>query len=156
MNGHVGNKSFLHFLCQAQLEKKKDFAVYYFNPQQAPELNQKIKKLRKNDFGEHANEVEITILLAHRPDLVKLDMVKSQSGGDQQRLGKNHNLYKRIWWYACFPNHNSGDASYANKELGELVLDNMVNKLITSLKKLRNIRMHWNYRINFLKNQKTF
>jgi len=41
------------------------------------------------------------------------------SGADQRRQKLPDSVYTGIWWYARFPNHYAGDASAANKELGE-------------------------------------
>ncbi len=60
-------------------------------------------------------------MLAHRPDLVHLERAGSQSGADMARLSLP-DTYTAIWWYARFPNHYAGDASPANRELGEKVL----------------------------------
>ncbi len=67
----------------------------------------------------HAGEVETSNMLIARPDLVHQDRASQQSGADQHRLKLPGSVYTGIWWYARFPNHYAGDASAANKELGE-------------------------------------
>lgn len=123
VNGHGGNTSFLQYFGQAQLAARKDYAVYLFQPSPDPMVAEKIKKLRKTDFGGHADENETATMLSHRPELVHLDQAKTQSGADQNRLSELHNAYTGIWWYARYPNHYAGDGSTASRELGELILD---------------------------------
>jgi creatinine amidohydrolase len=121
VNGHGGNNNFLPFFCQSQLAKRRDYAVYLFQPQADVEADPEIQTLRKTTMDMHAGEVETSMMMAHRPHLVRLDRAGSQSGTDQARLSLP-DTYTAIWWYAKFPNHYAGDASPANRELGEKVL----------------------------------
>ena len=57
--------------------------------------------------------------MVSRPDLVHIDRANQESGGDQARQHLPEGLYTGTWWYARFPNHYSGDGSFATKELGE-------------------------------------
>jgi len=129
VNGHGGNTSFLQYFGQAQLASRKDYAVFLFQPSKDPALEDKIKKLRKTNFGGHADEEETSIILSHRPDLVQLDKAQTQSGQDQNRLAQLQNAYTGIWWYARYPNHYAGDGSPANRELGELILNSTSSQL---------------------------
>jgi creatinine amidohydrolase len=137
VNGHGGNNNFLQFFCQAQLEKKKDYAVYLFTPSYNAQLEEKITKMRKTSGGEHAGEIETSEMLVIRPDLVRIDKANSQSGNDQQRLNNLEDIYTGIWWYAKYPNHYAGDGSPANKELGELLISSEVEKLINVIKEVK-------------------
>lgn len=58
-------------------------------------------------------------MLIARPDLVHENRAGQQSGTDLRRQSLPDSVYTGIWWYARFPNHYAGDASAANKELGE-------------------------------------
>ncbi len=121
VNGHGGNRSFLPFFCQSQLARRRDYAVYLFQPQDDATESAEIQKLRKTEMDMHGGEVETSMMLAHRPDLAHPDRARTQSGADQARLSLP-DAYTAIWWYARFPNHYAGDASPANRELGETVL----------------------------------
>jgi creatinine amidohydrolase len=138
VNGHGGNNNFIQFFCQAQLEKKRDYAVYLFAPSYDAETEEIINKMRKTSGGEHAGELESSQMLVIRPDLVKLDKAKDQSGIDQNRLDVLKDIYIGIWWYAKFPNQYAGDGSFANKELGTLLIRNDVLKLIDVIKEVKN------------------
>jgi len=137
VNGHGGNNNFLRYFCQVQLEIKKDYAVYFFTPAADPKADEEIAKLRKTQFDGHAGEVETSTMIAHRPDLVKADKAKDQSGADQKRLENIPDGFTGIWWYAKFPNHYAGDGSNASKEIGELAINSKVEKLVNFLKAVK-------------------
>ncbi len=128
VSGHGGNNSFLPYFCQSQLAARRDYAVYLFQPERDAEAQAEIQKMRKTKMEMHAGEVETSEVLAFRPDLVRLDQAKTQSGEDQKRLDLP-DTYTAIWWYARFPNHYAGDGSYGNKELGELVIGKNAEQL---------------------------
>ncbi|UCE98799.1 MAG: creatininase family protein [Planctomycetota bacterium] len=137
VNGHGGNNHFLRFFCQAQLEKRTNYAVYLFAPKDDPELQDKIKKLRKTDTSGHACELETSVLMAHRPELVHLEKAEQQSGEDQKRLNELNDTYVGIWWYASFPNHYAGDGSLATPELGELYINGKVDQLTKMIRTVK-------------------
>lgn len=137
VNGHGGNNYFLRYFCQAQLETKKDYAVYFFTPAADPAVDEQISKLRKTQFDGHAGEVESSTMIAHRPDLVKTEKAKDQSGADQKRLDNVPDSWTGIWWYAKFPNHYAGDGSTASKEIGDLAINSKVEKLVNFIKSVK-------------------
>ena len=121
VNGHGGNESFLPYFCQSQLSTPRDYFVALFSPEPDSAVEERARKLRKTTTGGHADEVETSMLLAHRPELVHLDRAAAESGEDLQRLDGLPYLYTGIWWYARYPNHYAGDGSNGNRELGESV-----------------------------------
>ena len=70
VNGHGGNNSFLPFFCQSQLARRRDYAVYLFQPASDPEASAEIQNLRKTTMDMHGGEVETSTMLAHRPQIV--------------------------------------------------------------------------------------
>ncbi len=137
MNGHGGNNNFLPFFCQTQLASRKDYAVYLFQPPRDPEFDAQLKKMRKTIMESHAGEVETSSVMAHRPDLVKLNEANSQSGEDRKRLANIPGLYTGIWWYASFPNHYAGDGSAGNAKLGEFVIEHQAMQLAKAIKEVK-------------------
>lgn len=138
LNGHGGNEHFLRFFCQAQLARKRDFAVYLFDPSDDGSGDEQLNKLRKTTLDGHAGEMETSVMLAHRPDLVRLERAGQQSGDDQKRLTGLKHAYTGIWWYASQPHHYRGDGSYGKRELGELALKleaEQLAEMIRSVKK---------------------
>lgn len=137
VNGHGGNNSFLPFFGQSQLARRRDYAVYIFQPSKDPRADPRVQKLRKTAMEMHAGEVETGTMLAHRPELVRLDHAGDQSGADQGRLSELTDAYTAIWWYARFPNHYAGDASGASRELGELVPNLQAEQLATMIRSVK-------------------
>ena len=138
LNGHGGNEHFLRFFCQAQLARKKDYAVYLFDPSADSSGDEQLDKLRKTTVDGHAGEMETSVMLAHRPELAHLDRAGQQSGEDQKRLAGLKHAYTGIWWYASQPHHYRGDGSFGNKELGEAALRleaGQLAEMIRSVKK---------------------
>jgi len=116
VNGHGGNQSLLPLFAQSQLASQRDYVVYVFG---LPNQNVPGRPALKTPFDMHGGEVETSNMLIARPDLVHVDRANQQSGADQHRQNLPGSVYTGIWWYARFPNHYAGDASAANKELGE-------------------------------------
>lgn len=117
-NGHGGNNHLLPYFAQSQMNTPHDYVVYVYSPGSA-ERNPSGRPALHSKTDAHAGESETSHTMISRPDLVHLDRAKSEDGSDQNRLDLPNGLYTGIWWYAKFPNHYAGDASYANKELGE-------------------------------------
>ena len=139
VNGHGGNPQIIRYFIQNQLENKRDYAVYFFDPKTPKDIAEKAAKLRKSDpsFDMHGGENETSILLHLRPDLVKLDRSSSESGANQNQLQLSEDLYTAIWWYAFFPNHYAGQAEVSSAELGKLIVDSKIESLVNAIKAVK-------------------
>lgn len=134
-NGHGGNNHLLPFFAQSQLAERHDYVVYVFS---TPRLgNLPGRPPLKSNFGGHADEAETSHTLASRPDLVHMDRVATESGRDLNRLKLPDTLYTGIWWYAKFPEHYAGDASGANRELGEFDMKAWVSGLAEAIRAVK-------------------
>jgi creatinine amidohydrolase len=115
VNGHGGNNSLLQYFGLIQLATPHDYVVYSFMPggkeQGRPPL--------KSSFDMHAGEGETSNVMVSRPDLVHMDYLQGPSGDLKRLENLPAGLYTGMWWYARFPNHYAGDATGANKALGE-------------------------------------
>jgi creatinine amidohydrolase len=65
-----------------------------------------------------------------------MDSAKNESGENQARLSIP-NVYTAIWWYANYPNHYAGEGAKATKELGQVITENIIDKLVNSLKAIK-------------------
>ena len=139
VNGHGGNPDLLRFFIQSQLERRRDYVVYFFTPEWDAEFDRKQKALRKSDPATdlHAGENETSALLALRPDLMQMDHAAQESGADQKRLPPLPGLHTAIWWYARFPNHYAGDGAAATRELGQAITDQRVAALVKGLRAVK-------------------
>ena len=136
VNGHGGNPQLLRYFVQSQLERRRDYVVYFFDPAyDAKAEEEKFKPLRKSDpsVDLHAGETETSVLLYLRPDLVQLPRAAEESGADQNRLALP-DLYTAIWWYARFPNHYSGEGAKGSRELGQALTEHRVATLVKALR----------------------
>ena len=138
INGHGGNPQLIRYFIQTRLEKRHNYAVYFFEPSGDSTFNAEMKKLHKSDPSNdaHAGERETSTLLYLRPDLVKMDSANNESGANQKRWDIP-NVYTAIWWYASYPNHYAGEGAKATKELGKLVTDHFVDQLVKALKAIK-------------------
>jgi creatinine amidohydrolase len=134
VNGHGGNPNLLRYFVQAQLEHRRNYVVYFFDPESDPAFDKKVEALHKSDpKGDmHAGERETSTLLYLRPDLVEQDRATQESGADQKRWAIP-DVYTAIWWYAGFPNHYAGQAEKATRELGELLTEHRIESLVRAL-----------------------
>ncbi|MDA7797804.1 creatininase family protein [Flavobacteriaceae bacterium] len=139
VNGHGGNPQMISYFIQNQLEKKRDYAVYFFDPKTPKDVAEKASQLRKSEakFDMHGGENETSSLLYLRPDLVKLDKSTSESGENQNRLQLSNDLYTAIWWYAAYPNHYAGKAEVSSIELGKLLTDSIIESLANAIKAVK-------------------
>ncbi len=139
VNGHGGNPELIRYFIQTQLEKKRSYAVYFFDPKQDPIAAAKAKELHKSDSktDQHAGENETSSLLYLRPDLVKMERARNESGANQNRLPLNPDLYTAIWWYADYPNHYAGEADKATAELGKVITEAKIESLVKALKSVK-------------------
>ncbi len=138
VNGHGGNNRFLDFFCQAQLEKERDYVVYLYREPEDSEFANRIKQLQKSSFDAHGGELETSLLMAHRPDLIQKAKMGSEDGNNQQRLNQLKNVWTGIWWYARFPNHYAGDARPANEQIGKLIFEQKVKWLSETIRSIKN------------------
>jgi len=138
INGHGGNPEFLRYFIQTRLEKRRDYAVFFFQPSADSAFTAKMAKLHKSDMAgdAHAGERETSVLLYLRPELVKMDSAANESGANQKRLAIP-DIYTAIWWYADFPNHYAGEGAKATRELGQLVTEHIIDSLAKALKAVK-------------------
>src|SRR6201996_9471531 len=123
INGHGGNPELIRYFIQTRLEKRRDYAVYFFEPASDSAFRRQFHALHKSDLAgdEHAGEGETSTLLYLRPDLVQMDSATNESGANQHRLNLPNTVYTAIWWYAAFPNHYAGEGAKATKAEGQLI-----------------------------------
>jgi creatinine amidohydrolase len=115
VNGHGGNNSLLPYFAQSQMASPRDYVVYVYQRGSWPPG----RPVMKSTTDAHAGESETSHVMVSRPELVHMDRAASESGADQKRQDLPLGVYTGIWWYARFPEHYAGDATGANKALGE-------------------------------------
>ena len=136
VNGHGGNAFFLRYFCQTLLAKPKDYAVFLFQPSVDADTQARIASMQTSTTGGHADEMESSLMMAIRPDLVKIELATSETGAYMRRL-QIRNVYTGIWWYAGYPNHYAGYAKDANAALGEVSLEQSAAQLAGVIKAIK-------------------
>ncbi|HTE00177.1 MAG TPA: creatininase family protein [Mucilaginibacter sp.] len=138
LNGHGGNPEFIQFFMQSFLNKRHNYVIYFYNPENDPDFQKEYRKMHKSDLrgDEHAGESETSVLMYYRPDLMKMDRAEQQSGADQKRLSLP-GLYTPIWWYASFPNHYAGEGAKATSDFGKFITDHEISSFLKALKEVK-------------------
>ncbi len=136
-NGHGGNTHWLNFFCQVQLAERKDYVVYLAREAMDKEIAKQLEAKRKTNWGGHACEFETSVVMATRPDLVKLARAGDEDGRPRGRLKGLKDTFTAMWWYADFPDHYAGDARPANAQLGELALEGWARGLARLLRAVK-------------------
>ena len=134
INGHGGNEYLLPLFAQAQMEKPHDYVVYVLWPMPKEAGG---RPQQKDKIDMHGGESETSRTLVSRPDLVHMDRAHEESGKDLARQKLPADVYTGIWWYARFPNHYSGDASTASRELGEFDVKAVVGEIVEAIKAIK-------------------
>jgi creatinine amidohydrolase len=138
LNGHGGNPEFIRFFMQSFLNKRHNYVIYFYNPQNDAAYEEQYRKMHKSDIrtDQHAGESETSVLMYYRPDLMRMDRATSQSGADQKRLNLP-GVYTPIWWYASYPNHYAGEGGKATTEFGKFITDHEIASFVKVLKEIK-------------------
>jgi len=137
---HGGNPHWLRFFIQSQLDKHRDYVVYYYDPKPDPGFLEQYTKIRKTPLegDEHAGEEETSDMLAIRPDLVKMDRASNEDSSDQKRLADMPNLWTATSWYARFPNHYAGSGAAGSVEEGKFLVEHRIQALAKAVRDVKN------------------
>jgi creatinine amidohydrolase len=138
LNGHGGNPEFLHFFMQSLLNKRHNYAVYLYSPDNDSNFVQQYSKMHKSPMenDQHAGESETSTLMYYRPDLMRMDRATAESGANQKRSDLP-GLYTPIWWYSSYPNHYAGEGDKATAEFGKFITDHEIASFIRALKEVK-------------------
>jgi creatinine amidohydrolase len=138
VNGHGGNNAFLNYFGMAQLSEPRNYALYWFRPEDNPEITKKVTELTQPDkFDAHAGNSETSEMLAAQPSVSHPERAGQQSGVDQERMKELQYIYTGIWWYASYPNHYGGEGSKANAQAGELLINETVSQLVKMIQQVK-------------------
>ncbi len=138
LNSHGGNPQFIQFFIQSTLHSKKDYVVYNV-PMGIPEdrKHEVTEVLGTDDWGSHAGNVETSMVMAVRPDLVKMDQIEQEGLKDYGRLKHLKGAFTAIGWYADHPTHFAGDPSHASIKAGEKIYEVIVQNVARLVKAIK-------------------
>ena len=140
VNAHGGNNSLIRFFAQMQLATPRDYVVYVAEPPLFVEDEAAINAQWETSVDGHAGEIESSMIMVIRPDLVHRDQLRSDGEGmPQNRLQtlREHGITSGIWWYSDHPTHYRGDGSYATAEKGERLLSARARALAEAIRVIK-------------------
>lgn len=138
VNGHGGNNAFLNYFGMAQLSERRNYALYWFQPEYDREILKKAEEMTQHDpVDQHAGNRETSVLMDIVPEAVHAGRAGQQSGRDLERMKQLRHVYSGIWWYASFPNHYAGDGSKASAAAGKLILDQVAGQLAETIRTIK-------------------
>lgn len=138
VNGHGGNNGFLNFFGMAQLSERRNYALYWFRPEDNSEVAKKVTELTQPDkFDAHAGNSETSEMMAAQPAVSHAERAGQQSGVDQERMKELDFVYTGIWWYASYPNHYGGDGSKSSAQAGQLLINETVSQLVKMIQQVK-------------------
>jgi creatinine amidohydrolase len=139
VNGHGGNRHMIHVLLRMLLEEPHDYVVYATDHYVLEEpARQRWHEMRATDFGGHADEMETSLMLHLRPDLVHMEaLTEAKEGAPKGRLAHLPQLTTSIDWYADHPTHYAGDARAATAQKGEFLFQACVDKLVKQMRAIK-------------------
>ena len=131
LNGHGGNRRPLRLLLRRMLEKGFKAHLYILVETLAPILDV-IEEVKETEVYEHACEIETSLVMALRPDLIKLERVKRPA-----KLGKRWaggHLETMVDWQRYAPMGYVGDPRRATVEKGKKIIDLWVKRIVEAIK----------------------
>jgi len=123
------------------LERRREYVVFVARRPGYDEIVKQIQRMRKTDWGGHADEVETSWMMVVRPDLVQLGRAARDDGRPRGRLTAAEEAFTGIFWYADYPDHYAGDARPANQRLGRLALESWTLGLARVIKAVKQDKM---------------
>lgn len=133
---HGGNNHLAAFLSQAMLYRQRPYRLYvvYADAAASQEQIDRMQALLDVPRGGHADEWETSIMLGHRPDLLKMRALKGGRGGQdlgrlKRLIGNTKTFYSLTGWYAKYPEHYAGDARKATADKGRKIVDILATAL---------------------------
>ena len=142
VNDHGGNNFFLDTFLKSRLEKRHDYACYWWfkklSPKQAGAF---VKRLGRSEMPElgHADVMESSEMLLLSPETVHMDRVNVEESKALGRLAMYREARVRtsLDWYADYPAHFAGDPTGASAEHGEWLFEAYADTLAKTIDQVK-------------------
>jgi creatinine amidohydrolase len=152
LNGHGGNEYWLIYTAWLMAhERRRAFIVYvarlidFWNLEKTPNY----AKLKQSKYDGHGGEVETSLMLAIRPDLVKLAGLE-KPGIPSWRV-KHLPVFTPHEWYANYPRHYAGDGKYGTEQKGKVKLAECAANVAAIIRAVKQDKVVPRLRKEFLK-----
>lgn len=140
-NGHGGNNALVKYILQSQLAEEKPYHVYslfYDAGVSDSDRDHLVKEVWTTTDDGHAGEGETSLMMAHRPELVKMDALAGQRGKALGRFDHIKPGSTTLGWYADYPEHYHGDAGPSSIEKGKVFAEAMISGLARFISAVKN------------------
>jgi creatinine amidohydrolase len=138
VNGHGGNNNFLPHFVHMMLEKQRDYMIYMHQGwSRHPDFEEKWNQLKETTEDGHAGEQETSVVMAIRPELVRMEDLPEDPGAALGRLAHLPGIGTPVGWYANYPDHYAGDGRRGTEEKGELLMESFVAKLVDVIRAVK-------------------
>ncbi|MFH0963805.1 MAG: creatininase family protein [Planctomycetota bacterium] len=129
VNGHGGNYAFLRYFADRLPAEPKDYVLYLFNFARWPcDGLPEMKKILDTPPN-HGGEVETSLMMAIRPDLVKKSAIPKTVRAGLKRLDVEGDFYTGFNWFAGNPDQYQGHAEAGTAKKGEILLEAAAKRL---------------------------
>jgi len=151
LNGHGGNEAWLGYAAWMMAhERHRDFTVYLARLSDFYWANaRRYAKLRQDDGDDHGGEAETSLMLAIRPDLVR--MADADPAGRARRRLKRLPLCSPHRWYADYPEHYAGDGRYGSAGKGKAKLADCASNVAAIIRAVKRDTVAPRLREDFLR-----
>ncbi len=148
LNGHGSNESLCTIAQQETNRRNKDVVCMNSFYLTSPESLKLIQQIRKSDYPGgmgHACELETSLMLAIRPDLVKMDKAVKEIdypkdiGADFYMDWADGSLKYMPWWSEISWSGVQGDPTVASAETGKILLEQAVNEAMKRVNVIQHI-----------------
>lgn len=137
VTGHGGNTNLLAYFAQVQLDTPKDWIVYVITGEAQGRNAPSIPPPSKPGVDGHAGELELSSVMASRPELVHPERAGQESGADLKRQHLPAGVFTGIFWYASYPNHYQGDSAGANAARGTAAMKARADAIAVAIRAIK-------------------
>jgi creatinine amidohydrolase len=135
--GHGGNTNLLNYVAQVHLDTPKDWVLYVITGQAQGRSASAVPPPSKPGADGHAGELELSSVMASRPDLVHPERSGQESGADLKRQNLPAGVFTGIFWYASFPNHYQGDSAGASAARGAIAMKGRADAIAAAIRAIK-------------------
>lgn len=151
LNGHGGNEAWLAYTSWMMAhERPRPFTVYVarLNDFWIDSKTPRYGKLAKGGVDGHAGEAETSLMLAIRPELVRISACEAP-GKPLGRL-KHLPVYSPHGWYADYPRHYAGDGRDGTEEKGRAKLADCAANVAAIIRAVKRDRVAPGLKVEFM------
>lgn len=135
VNGHGGNYGLLSYFAMRRMEEPRDYVLYLYNRGHWPcEGLPEMAEVKEDPVSRHGGEVETSIMLAARPDLVKMDKLQKKVRTGLKRIKVSDDFDTGFNWFAANPDHYCGGGQFGAAHKGKILIEAAAKKLAKAIK----------------------